>query len=295
MKNRVWRMAVAALLMLGFAAGLARAQSGEPVCAVCHEKHFKEIAATPHGVKADPRTPFGRKEDCRACHGDSAEHVNNPVANKPTVYFGNQPQAEQNARCESCHKGGQHMLWTGSRHDRAKVACSSCHNPHLAKDQVLVRQTQAGVCFTCHQAIRAKTESFSAHPLRQGQMQCSDCHAPHGTAGEKLLRRDTVNDTCYTCHAGKRGPFLWAHPPVQEDCANCHDPHGTNTPPMLKVRGPYLCQQCHQNQYHPSTFYNGNALKPNASGSDKMMGLDCRNCHTKVHGSNHPAGAGFTR
>ena len=30
-------------------------------------------------------------------------------------------------------------------------------------------------------------------------------------------------------------------------------------------------------------------------GADKMLGNACVNCHVKVHGSNHPAGARFTR
>ena len=46
-------------------------------------------------------------------------------------------------------------------------------------------------------------------------MTCSDCHAVHGSAGPKLAKRDTVNTTCYTCHAEKRGPFVWEHAPVR--------------------------------------------------------------------------------
>ena len=35
---------------------------------------------------------------------------------------------------------------------------------------------------------------------------------------QAALKKDTVNDTCYTCHADQRGPFLWEHQPVSEDC-----------------------------------------------------------------------------
>ncbi len=44
-----------------------------------------------------------------------------------------------------------------------------------------------------------------------------------------------MNETCYTCHADKRGPFLWEHQPVNEDCTNCHTPHGSNITPLLKI------------------------------------------------------------
>ena len=68
----------------------------------------------------------------------------------------------------------------------------------------------------------------SSHmPLREGKIICSDCHNPHGSVTEALLKKNSINDTCYTCHAEKRGPFLFEHAPVRENCDNCHDPHGT--------------------------------------------------------------------
>src|SRR5438132_9467247 len=47
---------------------------------------------------------------------------------------------------------------------------------------------------------------------------CTSCHNPHGGEGGKMLVDLTVNNVCYTCHAEKRGPFLWDHPPVRENC-----------------------------------------------------------------------------
>ena len=46
-------------------------------------------------------------------------------------------------------------------------------------------------------------------------MTCSDCHNAHGSAGPMLMVRDSVNETCYTCHMEKRGPFVRNHQPVQ--------------------------------------------------------------------------------
>ena len=63
---------------------------------------------------------------------------------------------------------------------------------------------------------------------------------------------------------------------------------------MQTTRTPFLCQHCHQTPFHPSTLYSGANLPPNL-GADKMLGNACVNCHVKVHGSNHPAGARFTR
>ena len=92
-------------------------------------------------------------------------------------------------------------------------------------------------------------------PVREGKMTCTSCHNPHGTVTPALLKENSLNDTCFTCHAEKRGPFLWNHPPVLESCANCHDPHGSNHEHMLKLAKPRLCQQCHCGVRHPTRPY----------------------------------------
>ena len=57
---------------------------------------------------------------------------------------------------------------------------------------------------------------------RFGLMTCSGCHSPHGSTAPAMLVKPTLNQTCYSCHAEKRGPLLWEHQPVTEDCALCH-------------------------------------------------------------------------
>jgi DmsE family decaheme c-type cytochrome len=282
---------------------------GDAKCTRCHNEEddpqLVEIGKTRHGVNADQRTPT-----CTHCHGESASHIDKPSGAKerpkPDRIFKRNNETTsaeaQNGACLTCHQGGSRVHWQGSGHSRSQLACASCHSIHAARDQVLVKATQAGVCFTCHQDKRADIFRFSTHPLRTGWMSCSSCHAPHGSATEPNLVRNTVNETCYTCHADKRGPFLWEHPPVRENCGECHNPHGANNAAMLKVRGPYLCQQCHVAPQHPSSLYSGANLPPGYPGSippaspgDKMLGQQCANCHSKVHGSNHPSGARFTR
>jgi DmsE family decaheme c-type cytochrome len=121
----------------------------------------------------------------------------------------------------------------------------------------------------------------SSHmPVREGKVVCSDCHNPHGSFTESLLKKDSINDTCYTCHAEKRGPFLFEHAPVRENCDNCHDPHGSINEFSLKISRPRLCMECHG-------MGHGTA---NGINDPKTMGRACNNCHTQVHGSNAPAG-----
>jgi DmsE family decaheme c-type cytochrome len=88
--------------------------------------------------------------------------------------------------------------------------------------------------------------------VREGKVTCTDCHNPHGSYSENLLKTATVNEVCWQCHAEKRGPFLWEHPPVTESCLNCHDPHGSQNDFLLKISRPRLCQQCHSGGQHNS-------------------------------------------
>jgi DmsE family decaheme c-type cytochrome len=182
-------------------------------------------------------------------------------------------------------------------HQQRDVACTSCHEIHTGHDKVRDKPTQPEVCFTCHKEQRTQVNKPSHHPIPEGKMACSDCHNPHGSVGPKLMKRDSVNDTCYTCHMEKRGPFVHTHEPVAEDCSNCHNPHGTTAENMLKARPPFLCHQCHTphgaNVLQLRGQGQGTALLSpltgGKSGINYTMARGCVNCHTQVHGTNNPS------
>jgi len=163
---------------------------------------------------------------------------------------------------------------------------------------VRVRAEQPDVCFTCHKEKRAQFSKISHMPLETGKVVCSDCHNPHGGPGPSLLTKNTVNETCFQCHADKRGPFLWEHQPATEDCTTCHAPHGSNVTPLLKSRPPFLCQECHDGPHASPTPYGTNVAGIQGGGvavggtpSQNVTGRACLNCHVQIHGSNSPAGA----
>ena len=55
-----------------------------------------------------------------------------------------------------------------------------------------------------------------------------------GTSNIKaMIKADSVNDLCYKCHAEKRGPYAFEHPPFPENCLNCHEIHGSNLSEFL--------------------------------------------------------------
>jgi DmsE family decaheme c-type cytochrome len=286
---------------------------GDAICTKCHDeterKPVLSIYKTRHGVKADSRTP-----GCQSCHGASEAHVKNLAKSDPRpmvdIQFGVKDAAlteVQVAACIACHKTGQRAHWAGSEHQRRDLACTSCHASHVRADPVLERSTQIEVCFQCHKAQRAQIHRISSHPIAAGRMACSDCHNPHGSVGPKLMVKNSVNETCYTCHAERRGPFLWEHSPVTEDCTTCHNPHGSNNAPLLVKRTPWLCQECHTADHARDvnsganlpggSFTTINGLNPPANQSPRvqMNGRNCLACHALVHGSNHPAGAKFSR
>ena len=276
-------------------------------CSKCHDeneaKPVLSILKSKHAVMADSRTPFA-DQSCMTCHGNSEAHMQAPAEGakriQPDIVFDRDsktPVALRNQTCLNCHEKGLRMHWKGSRHETANVDCASCHVAHTQSDPIMAKETEAEACFACHKGRRAEMLRPSTHPMREGQMSCSGCHDPHGSAGPKLLTKQTVNETCYTCHAEKRGPFLWEHAPVREDCTACHKPHGSVHASMLKNRVPWLCQQCHLAAQHPSTVYSGTGLPgpTRPSGSQQMLGKSCMNCHSQVHGSNHPSGVRKTR
>jgi predicted CXXCH cytochrome family protein len=70
---------------------------------------------------------------------------------------------------------------------------------------------------------------------------------------------------------------------VQENCAICHNPHGTVNENLLRVRAPFLCQQCHEPSSH-----RGNMGTPTVSGTNaNLLARGCVNCHTNIHGTNN--------
>jgi DmsE family decaheme c-type cytochrome len=276
---------------------------GARQCMSCHrqgkDREAHEIFLTPMGISGASDSPFADgNHDCEACHGPSTAHrkkQKDGTRLPPAITFdASTPAQTQNEICVSCHNDDTMMHWPGSMHEEEEVACASCHEVHSQRDPAFDKLAQQEKCFSCHPRTRSETFRNSSHPLRFGEMTCTDCHNPHAGNNDSLLVRSTINDTCYTCHAEKRGPFLWEHAPVTEDCSLCHNPHGSNHAALLKQRPPLLCQQCHSPGGHPALAYTSEAV--NDSFQQRfLLGRSCTNCHSQVHGSNHPSGAIIAR
>jgi DmsE family decaheme c-type cytochrome len=281
--------------------GTQYTKKGADTCLECHDEDSanysaKAIFRTKHAQRGNVHAPFGAGGlQCEACHGPGARHSakssdKNSTINsfKPDSIY---PVAQRNDACMTCHQGTARTAWHAGAHERANLACTDCHKMHVDRDAVLAKATEPSVCTTCHAQQRADFLKASAHPLRSGKMACSDCHNAHGATNTAMLKRPTLNQTCYTCHAEKRGPMLWEHAPVAEDCSLCHAAHGTVRAALLNKSPPLLCQQCHEPAGHPSVARTGESLPGGSAGGQAFLLVgSCTNCHTQVHGSNHPSG-----
>jgi len=278
-------------------------KKGADTCLKCHDEDNEypvmPIFKTKHGERNDPRSPMATLQ-CETCHGPVGNHKKRARKGKkkaPIRAFGPKawtPVAEQNGVCLDCHNDRNRMNWPGGAHKNDSMACASCHVIHARQDPMRDGQSQSQKCMSCHLKQRAEFNRTSAHPVRFGKMRCSQCHNPHGSFSENLIQGTYINGLCYTCHAEKRGPFLWPHAPVAEDCTLCHSPHGSLHPALLKKRPPLLCQSCHAASGHPSTAYSGSGL-PSGSPNQFLLSKSCLNCHSQVHGSNHPSGVKLLR
>lgn len=285
---------------------------GSGACIECHEHETKsqDFQLTLHGKSeiADWDGAVG----CETCHGPGAAHVKGKGKTEGMANPADMTTTEINELCVKCHDGSEHAFWQGGAHDGRGMSCLTCHQMHPPKGEVrealLIKSNTFATCTTCHMQKKATLVRSSHMPLREGSMTCTSCHNAHGSLGPSQLHQLSVNDNCYSCHAEKRSPMLWEHPPVKENCLTCHDPHGTMHPNLLKMRTPRLCQQCHDEARHPTQPYDSaQSLRGNAaylpdepySGeffpSTRLINHGCANCHSNIHGSNHPAGSRFLR
>lgn len=275
---------------------------GSDKCRSCHEDQHDRWSNTIH-AKWQPSFTTEEKAkqarmECETCHGPGSLHLEDYKERLFITSFGplsKDTKEEQNAVCISCHNKGKLYYWDGGVHGRM-LRCADCHAvmENVSARFLLKKQSEKEICLKCH--IQKKGRAFRSPHLSQDEakMTCSTCHAPHGSDTDGLLTSSSVNENCYRCHADKRGPYLFDHLPVQENCLLCHDPHASLTRPLLKVRQPFLCLECHTNLpvNLPLGIDPHNVLDPQ---SRFTYNRGCTNCHPMIHGSRHPSGARFQR
>jgi len=300
--------------MASFAGSALAAPPGPEVCKGCHEPYFNSMANSVHGKTGHPMSPASGA-GCATCHGDGTKHVEagggrgvGGIVNPGSKSI---PAAEKDRICLTCHESSRHLaFWDSGKHRKNDVTCTNCHslhggqdsqlkitNPEIAPFKTTSRVPQQEVCFNCHRDIRGLVMRPSHHPIVEGKVKCTSCHNPHGALSPAMVNAESIKELCTTCHADKRGPFMFEHPPVEESCLNCHNPHGSRSVKLLNEKVPNLCQDCHDASSHPGTMYDADAnfkapSGPTSGPNSRFIARSCLNCHNEIHGSNSPAGRG---
>ena len=275
------------MVLAGAAPALSAERGAE--CVQCHENAVTSFNSSYHS------RAFQGKNDCQACHGATEQHLTGQ--SKDTVIAFSKKSGrtaeELNGKCLECHSQSAKLaLWDMGAHKKNDVACISCHNIHQPRATV----KQPEVCFGCHKDVRSDANKMSHHPIIEGKVKCSDCHNTHGTLAPHMINAESNNQLCYKCHADKRGPFAWEHPPVEENCMICHTSHGSRHESLLVERVQSLCQDCHDASGHPGYPNDGTwgfggtvaGKAPTAVAAGyqaRVVGRSCLSCHHSVHGS----------
>jgi len=294
--GRVWALLLFLPLWGLFPGGEARGSDGfvgVEICKGCHEDRYQSYLLSTHAKKAIPGSPANR-DACESCHGPGAAHVEKSGERGIGIFIFSKRIADaksKSAKCLSCHSEFRELaFWDMNKHTGADVSCDNCHTVHSGTRKNL-KAPAPDLCNICHRSVRMQQNRTSHHPIREGKLKCTACHDHHGGFGPKMVKANSFNDLCYQCHAEKRGPIMWQHPPVDENCLNCHTPHGSNHGKLLQSKVPQLCQSCHDESRHPGTIYTrfetfqGSAT----SGKNRMFARACLNCHSSIHGSNAPS------
>jgi len=295
-----WRRALMVLAVIPVfvvMTGPAEADVPNEDCAACHEEIGEMFAKTSHGVYLGKTAEA--EYSCESCHGPGEAHVDeaDPAL---IVNPANHDQFSGRETCLECHQGHQFDDWDFSGHRSADITCADCHRVHVDRGESAVK-TAPEMCYDCHSDVRAATYMPSHHPIAEGIMSCLDCHNVHGGTVDFAMN-DGGRELCFSCHAGKEGPFLFEHAPVNEDCMICHTPHGAVADNLLKQSEPTLCLNCHAMHFHASVesmegryfpnqpdLYESRAGTTTEDGWKKGMLTKCTQCHTEIHGTDLPS------
>jgi DmsE family decaheme c-type cytochrome len=275
--------------------------AGSEACKTCHANIWFNFYKNPHyrSVASGDQPP--ERTGCEGCHGPGQAHIaaHGGKTTIPRAFSLMSSEAAMNT-CLTCHARDFYKINVRrSTHSLNDVSCTSCHSIHKSPDQrFLLAKTQRDLCYGCHQDVRAQFDMPFKHRVNEGFMNCTDCHNPHGAFAPTWRMNDTPRmvtqangnqEACLKCHADKRGPFMFEHPPVRvEGCEICHYPHGsTNARLLVRPVTFTLCLQCHNGADSFGDRNNGiTQLSPSSHNLLDPRYQRCTTCHVRIHGSN---------
>lgn len=201
-------------------------KAADKVCLSCHEKTGEQMHAS---LSQHSRAGVG----CVDCHSVHPSEKTAAIAQKSG--HGTMMPAGTDA-CLKCHSnvGAEFAMPSRHRLHEGAMSCSSCHNVHGSENARQVRNEGKEQCLTCHTDKRGP---FMFEHEAGNLDGCIACHAPHGSAGNHMLKMRDTRSLCVSCHSkevGKYVPHGRASTSTMGDCQRCHSAiHGSNVDPYL--------------------------------------------------------------
>ncbi|MGD0132487.1 MAG: DmsE family decaheme c-type cytochrome [Bryobacteraceae bacterium] len=294
----MWRAVVLALATAAFAPLYVGAQTlppgfaGSQTCKVCHEDIYNGLAKNAHHALAVDAKKGWVGRECEACHGPGQAHTEGPSADNIQNPAKLTPVAADKI-CLTCHLNQPTQVGRiESSHAKNQIACTACHKMH-SSEPLVVRKADATnkLCASCHLSEWAQFQRPFHHKLPEGDMQCVDCHNPHGSIRPAMQQTFAANEPgCFKCHGDKRGPFTFEHAPLRfEGCQACHEPHGSANARMLtRADVRFVCLECHANLPTGSSSVPAKVagvVPPAFHDFRSPVFQNCTVCHQKIHGS----------
>jgi len=248
--------------------------AGSEACVACHEADYRHEKRILHGKRLLALERRKRDWNCEGCHGPSKAHADDPDNGPQMAKLGQLNPAQFSAMCLRCHqKQLRKHEWDRGEHAAAGVHCYECHDLAKGVGRAYLTKPESRLCLDCHRQEMAEFSLNSHHPVvREGRMQCSDCHDVHRQMALPVGESQQIRRQCAQCHTQRRGPYVFEHATMSgslsEGCLDCHRAHGSPNRDLLKVTGRGLCLSCHPDRITHS------------------LGQDCIGCHIAVHGSN---------
>jgi len=251
-------------------------QRGRAGCLSCHDPHMSDnhallLDATPAGcatcheaIGAQAAAESGHApaaDDCATCHaphvaeqpallrwagGDLCSTCHEASAELSQAHLGADPTTLDCTGCHDAHGTGHPSLLARTLHPPLLDGCETCHEGSFDR---VVDDGGSSLCTSCHGDVGAT--ATDAHVLHAAMefTRCVDCHEPHASARDKLVRR-AEGGICADCHEAQlAGEGEVAHGVIElVGCRACHEPHGGERPKLLRAEGSALCLACHDSR-----------------------------------------------
>jgi DmsE family decaheme c-type cytochrome len=207
------------------------------VCGRCHLTEHQSAMVT-----TDPHSKVGLEcTSCHSVHGNRNEFL---------------VKEDLDNFCVSCHGATAAEFNQRSAHpvESGNVRCVDCHDLSTIKN----REFDIGFDWKCQSCHEEKAGPFLyEHPVTYDYLvngeSCTECHEPHGSVNDKLLK-ESGRVLCLQCHSlPPRHATMHSGLGSKYDCVECHSEiHGSfsNDDFLDPDLGDKLFPDCYQSGCH---------------------------------------------